>query len=65
MSLGLHTGTHVDAPRHFVEGGAGADALPLEVLCGPAGLVRSRDPHAVQVPELETAQLDGAIRGLF
>jgi arylformamidase len=36
LELGVHTGTHVDAPLHFFEGGADADGLPLEPLVGPA-----------------------------
>jgi arylformamidase len=36
LALGSHTGTHVDAPSHFVRGGAGVDRLPLETLLGPA-----------------------------
>jgi len=36
LSCGTHTGTHVDPPAHFVSGGATVDALPLEVLVGPA-----------------------------
>jgi arylformamidase len=39
LDFGVHTGTHVDAPVHFVEGAAGADELPLEVLIGPAHVV--------------------------
>ena len=35
LSLGAHTGTHVDAPRHFREGAPGVDRLPLEALIGP------------------------------
>lgn len=34
MRLGTHTGTHIDAPRHFFDEGAGAEALPLEILMG-------------------------------
>jgi arylformamidase len=34
LELGVHTGTHVDAPLHFFEGGAGAETLPLEPLIG-------------------------------
>ena len=36
LSFGVHTGTHLDAPLHFVRGGAGVDSLALDVLCGPA-----------------------------
>jgi kynurenine formamidase len=34
-----HGGTHIDAPRHFWEGGAPVDGIPLEQLIGPAVLV--------------------------
>jgi arylformamidase len=36
LSLGSHSGTHVDAPRHFLPGGNPVDRLPLERLIGPA-----------------------------
>lgn len=39
LDFGTHTGTHVDAPRHFLEDGAGAEALPLEAMIGPAHVV--------------------------
>jgi arylformamidase len=35
LELGAHTGTHVDAPRHFLPDGAGADELPLDPFVGP------------------------------
>ncbi len=39
LDMGAHSGTHVDAPDHFLEGGAGAETLPLEILIGPAEVV--------------------------
>jgi arylformamidase len=36
LELGAHTGTHVDAPLHFFEGGDDANALPIEPLIGRA-----------------------------
>jgi arylformamidase len=33
---GVHTGTHVDSPRHFFPGGKTIEQLPLEILSGPA-----------------------------
>jgi arylformamidase len=36
LCLGSHTGTHVDAPSHFVKGGKGIDRLDLERFIGPA-----------------------------
>ena len=34
LTLGTHTGTHVDAPRHFFDDKRGVDALALELLVG-------------------------------
>lgn len=39
LSLGAHTGTHVDAPVHFLQGGGGIEALALDALVGPATVV--------------------------
>ena len=39
LVLGTHTGTHIDAPRHFIPGGITVDQLPLEQLVGSASVV--------------------------
>lgn len=39
LILGTHTGTHVDPPLHFIEGGAGIDDMPLDRLVGPARVI--------------------------
>jgi kynurenine formamidase len=44
--LGTHTGTHIDAPRHFIPGGETVDNIPLEQLNGPATLVDLSDVPA-------------------
>jgi arylformamidase len=41
IRLGSHTGTHVDAPAHFLPGAPTLDALPLDVLIGPALVVET------------------------
>jgi arylformamidase len=35
LALSDHTGTHVDPPIHFIEGGNTAEKLPLDALVGP------------------------------
>lgn len=35
LDTGVHFGTHLDAPVHFIEGGKGVDELALDVLVGP------------------------------
>lgn len=39
LEMGAHTGTHVDAPAHFVRGGKTVEQLNLGVLMGPARVV--------------------------
>jgi len=36
LNLGAHTGTHVDAPAHFIEGAAKVESLSLDALIGEA-----------------------------
>jgi arylformamidase len=34
ISFGTHTGTHIDAPAHFIKNGSTIDSIPLERLIG-------------------------------
>lgn len=47
VSMGSQTGTHVDAPFHFLEDGARIDELPLDLFLAPAVIadVRGKAPH--------------------
>jgi arylformamidase len=53
LELGIHTGTHVDAPEHFVEGAATVEHLALEVLVGPCAVVDVKGEPDVSAVELE------------
>ncbi|GLX66822.1 cyclase family protein [Paenibacillus glycanilyticus] len=44
LSMGSHTGTHVDAPSHMHHGAATLDELPLERFFGKSRIVRVSDP---------------------
>ncbi|PKN08835.1 MAG: cyclase [Deltaproteobacteria bacterium HGW-Deltaproteobacteria-8] len=63
ITLGSHTGTHVDAPRHFMPGGAGVDQLPLDALIGRARLLdlHGLAPLTPITTELLAAALGGAV----
>jgi arylformamidase len=39
LALGSHSGTHVDAPSHFLPGGSPVDRIPLDRLIGPAAVL--------------------------
>lgn len=64
LVLGTHTGTHIDAPRHFIPDGATVDQIPLEQLNGPARLLNlSHVPprSAVDVKQLQEASKGGSL----
>lgn len=66
LSFGSHTGTHVDAPKHFFDDGLGVDALPLDVLMGPAVLIGVDDSvMAVGEADLRRHELAGHTRVLI
>jgi arylformamidase len=39
ITLGTHTGTHLDAPRHFIPGGLTIERIPLAQINGPASVL--------------------------
>lgn len=58
MEMIVHTGTHVDSPRHFYDDGPAMDEVPLERLGGP-GLVW---PVRVErASEIGVAELEGSL----
>jgi arylformamidase len=66
INFGLHSGTHVDAPAHFIEGGAKVDSLPLESLMGEAEVVEVSDQkHVIDEYFINANCLRGSQRILF
>src|SRR6202008_238545 len=55
LTLGDHTGTHVDPPLPFSGGGATADQLPLEALIGPCAVVAYDGDTSISGEWLERA----------
>ena len=39
LSLCVHNGTHIDAPKHFIKDGAAVDEIPLDTLIGRCFIV--------------------------
>ncbi len=66
LSFGAHTGTHVDAPAHFIEGARRIDALSLETLIGPARVIRVPDEFLeIDSTFLAKCDLENVERVLF
>lgn len=65
LVMGTHTGTHVDAPRHFIDGGAGVDELALNLLIGRARVVEISRRGGIGAEDFEAAGLREDIRVLL
>jgi len=65
-SLGAHSGTHIDAPMHFVRNGAAIDRVPLGPLIGRARVIDIPDGvQAINATELNKHSWRGVPRILF
>ena len=65
ISLGAHTGTHMDAPLHFIKDGIGIDQMPLTATMGRARVIVIDDPESIKPGELESHNLQLGERILF
>ncbi len=65
ISMCLHTGTHVDAPLHFLDGGRDIEDMPLDAVLGPARVIAIRDPKAIRARELAPLRIRRGDRLLF
>jgi arylformamidase len=53
LTLGSHSGTHIDAPSHMIKGSDSTDKIPLSTLVGKAKLIQGFSLDAVQSADLE------------
>jgi arylformamidase len=52
LSFGAHTGTHVDAPHHFIPGGETLEKIPLENFIGEAEVFEFEDVDIITPEDL-------------
>lgn len=57
LACSVHSGTHVDAPAHFIENGVTVDRLPLDILIGPATVVELLEIDIIMPDRLEALGL--------
>lgn len=65
IRFSVHTGTHVDAPLHFVAGGNSVDKLPLDVLIGRAFVVEVEDADIISAEILDKLGLPSGVERLL
>jgi arylformamidase len=64
LTLGVHTGTHFDAPVHFDVPGGGIEALPPSAMVGVARVVAEKG-HVIDRADVEALNLEAGERVLF
>jgi len=66
IKFGAHTGTHVDAPAHFIKGGSPSESLPFASLIGEASVVElPADCYVIDEKVVDDMCGDGTARILF
>ena len=65
LHMSAHTGTHVDAPRHFFDAGAGTESLALELLMGRARVIEIDSRAGIAAEDLAPIDLSDDIRVLI
>lgn len=52
VQLGTHTGTHIDAPKHFFDNGADIISIPLEIFCGKAKVLDIQTENRISLKNI-------------
>jgi arylformamidase len=62
LHMSAHTGTHMDAPLHFVDGAISIDQLPLDATVGAARVIELAVPEAIGRADLEPFEMQAGER---
>lgn len=65
ITLSTHSGTHMDAPLHFVRGGMTIDEMPIGATVGPARIIAIEDEESINREELERHDIQTGERVIF
>src|SRR5579872_70242 len=65
VNMGLHTGTHMDPPLHYVREGVSLDEMPLDATIGPCRVIQIDDPISIKAELLESLDFQEGERVLF
>jgi arylformamidase len=60
-----HTGTHIDAPLHFIADGESISDMPLDATVGPARVIAIKDRESIKAAELKKHNIKKGERILF
>jgi arylformamidase len=65
ISMGAHSGTHVDAPYHFIQEGKDISSMPVDTMIGKARVIEIQDSRLIKPEELKVNNIQAGERILF
>jgi arylformamidase len=65
LFINAHSGTHIDAPFEWIEGGQTIDEMSLDTTVGPARVIEIQDSVSIKVEELKPYKIRPGERLLF
>ena len=65
LAMGVHSGTHMDGPVHFIHEAPGLDEMPLTATMGEARVIEIEHPREITAGELAQHRLQAGERILF
>jgi arylformamidase len=65
VKMGVHTGTHMDAPLHFIENARTIDQMPLDVTIGRVRVIQIGNPKFIHRDDIEHQSIEANERILF
>jgi arylformamidase len=65
INMSTHTGTHIDAPHHFIDGGKTVDQIPLKVLTGRVYVLHLPDVPIITADILKDTTLPPRTRRIL
>ncbi|MBF0459492.1 MAG: cyclase family protein [Nitrospirae bacterium] len=65
ITMSSHTGTHIDAPSHWLRDGKSVDEMPIAISVGTARVIEIKDTESIKVSELREYAIKEGQRILF
>lgn len=65
LSMSVHTGTHIDAPDHFLGNGKTVEDIPMELMVGTAAVVEIPSREIITAADIQAAQIPDDVKRIL
>ncbi|GAL86870.1 cyclase [Sporocytophaga myxococcoides] len=65
LSMSAHTGTHIDAPLHYIKNGKDISSFPLDLMTGSARIIEIKHDRFIPIEEVKQHDINPDERVLF